>query len=920
MQKTIFIQQKEEHENKGLDFEFLKAEGIKLLQELTGDYWTDFNAHDPGITILEQLCYALTDVAFRTDFPVPDLLGQSKFESPIFKQPADIFTVEPLTINDLRKVFLDEIQELKNIWFVPTVQEEHSLKGLFKIYANLAEITDDQSVIENVKQKIKNIFASRRNMCEDIEVVEITSTVDVSITAQIEIDNLHTPEHILADIYFTLNKAFNPDLKFYSLKELIQEGKKLEDIFEGPLLKHGFIKDEDLKPKVNRMPFSEITKIMMQVAGVVSVKNMAIRVNNEFKTNQIELSLTEVANLIFGKYKEDDNFTIQFFKGSLPVQHLDKNSILRKYNELKAGDKRIYHINSPLIEWTEGRNIQLKEYFSLQNQFPIIYGIGEDGIPNDPDDKRKAQAKQLKGYLMIFEQIITNYLTQLAKAKELFSPETNIENSYFYQFLDTIPNGKELYQDNYYQSLPEIMAKEDNFLERRNRFLDFFLAMHGENWKDYSLSEYLGTTDQKLILASEIKSKMSFLSQLIYLGQNRGQAFDYSDELAKGENFSGAEVKLLGLLGLYEGTTNNRFIFSEERQKEKWEIFEIYQAPEDYRQWLNNTKNPFEQLSPTEFNQYFDWIDENDLPEPSENPIESAEKLTISNAKKITTAFFRDAINTKLYRLGQFENKGDFYLFIKDDNDYLLLGKYATYEEGLQIVVDIKMWLETQNAKDETLFIVEHILLRPELEDKEFGFYILDETGTPALKSVQRFNFEERKALLRDIEPILMDYKNYSVERRADGDFEISFEAKGLDWQLVSLKKDISVQKIHEYLEQLYSFLSNQRLIVPINEKISFYIQNSDDAPAIEEDYFNFHVSVILPAWSSRFGSIEFQEKVESLLQECLPANVMGEARWFSIEKMKEFEYLYKTWAEQKRLHLPDLKQYEKKLLHFLFN
>ncbi|TAE74795.1 MAG: hypothetical protein EAZ85_04035 [Bacteroidetes bacterium] len=920
MQKTVFIQQKEEQENKGLDFEFLKAEGIKLLQDLTGDYWTDFNAHDPGITILEQLCYALTDVAFRTDFPIPDLLGQSQFESPIFKQPADIFTVEPLTINDLRKVFLDEIQELKNIWFVPTTPEEHSLKGLFKIYADLSEVSDDISVIENVKEKIKNIFASRRNMCEDVEIIEIAKAIDVSIAAQIEIDNLRTPEHILAEIYFALDKAFNPDLKFYSLKELRQQGKKLEDIFEGCLLKHGFIRDEDLKPKIDRMPFSEISKIMMQVQGVVSVKNMAIRVNNEFKTNQIELSMVEVANLIFGKYREDDGFTIQFFKGSLPVQNLDRNSVLRKFNELKAGNKRIYHLNSPLIEWTEGRNIQLKEYFSLQNQFPIIYGIGEDGIPNNPDDKRRAQAKQLKGYLMIFEQILTNYLGQLAKAKDLFSPETDIQSSYFHQFLDTIPDGKELYQDNYYQDLPKIMAKEDNFLERRNRFLDFFLAIHGENWKDYSLSEYLGTTDKALILESEIKSKKSFLNQLIYLGQNRGQAFDYSDNLIDGQNFSGAEVKLLGLLGLYESSSENRFIFSEERIKENWQIFEIYESVEDYKQWISLTENPFKNLSIQEFNNYFDWIDEIDLPQPSENVMDSIQKLVISNFKKITTSFFREGINTELYRVGQFENKDDFYLFIKDEDEFLLLGKFPTYQESLQVIIDIKTWLEKQNSKDETLFIIEHILLRPALEDQQFGFYVLDEAGNPALKSVQRFNFSERQELLKDVERILVDKKNYSVERRIDGDFEISFKADGENWELVSLKKDISVQKIHEYLEELNIFLSNQRLIVPIEEKLSFYIQTDDNSPAIDEDYFNFHVSVIFPAWSSRFASIEFQEKIQALLQECLPANVMAEARWFSIEKMKEFEYIYKTWADQKRLNLPDLKEYEKKLLHFLYS
>ena len=36
-----------------LDFQFLRAEGLKHLGELSGKIWTDHNTHDPGITILE---------------------------------------------------------------------------------------------------------------------------------------------------------------------------------------------------------------------------------------------------------------------------------------------------------------------------------------------------------------------------------------------------------------------------------------------------------------------------------------------------------------------------------------------------------------------------------------------------------------------------------------------------------------------------------------------------------------------------------------------------------------------------------------------------------------------------------------------------------------------------------------------------
>ncbi|MBP1650009.1 MAG: hypothetical protein H6Q26_166, partial [Bacteroidetes bacterium] len=52
-----------------LDFTRLRSEGIGYLAQLSGKIWTDHNVHDPGITILETLCYALLDLGYRTNLP-----------------------------------------------------------------------------------------------------------------------------------------------------------------------------------------------------------------------------------------------------------------------------------------------------------------------------------------------------------------------------------------------------------------------------------------------------------------------------------------------------------------------------------------------------------------------------------------------------------------------------------------------------------------------------------------------------------------------------------------------------------------------------------------------------------------------------------------------------------------------------------
>ena len=83
-------------EHPGMDFALLRKEGIEMIRKLAGKSWTDYNAHDPGITLLEILCYAMTDLSYRLDFPINDLLAPKTIDShPISNNVA----VEPDTIN-----------------------------------------------------------------------------------------------------------------------------------------------------------------------------------------------------------------------------------------------------------------------------------------------------------------------------------------------------------------------------------------------------------------------------------------------------------------------------------------------------------------------------------------------------------------------------------------------------------------------------------------------------------------------------------------------------------------------------------------------------------------------------------------------------------------------------------------------------
>ena len=46
------------------EYQDLYLEGIELLQQLSGGIWTDYNEHDPGVTIFENLAYTPLPFSF----------------------------------------------------------------------------------------------------------------------------------------------------------------------------------------------------------------------------------------------------------------------------------------------------------------------------------------------------------------------------------------------------------------------------------------------------------------------------------------------------------------------------------------------------------------------------------------------------------------------------------------------------------------------------------------------------------------------------------------------------------------------------------------------------------------------------------------------------------------------------------------
>jgi hypothetical protein len=180
------------------------------------------------------------------------------------------------------------------------------------------------------------------------------------------------------------------------------------------------------------------------------------------------------------------------------------------------------------------------------------------GLPASASAQRQGQAKQLKAYLMFFDQLLADYFAQLAHVRDLFSFNSGDTGTYFTQAvtdkalgLDEICDKAPEDQADRVQAIIDELVGSETSLDRKNRFLNHLLARFAEQFTDYSL--FLFEAMPKGIEPAEkmIHDKQTFLRHYPAVSGARGTAFNYLQPWSR-ENVSGLEKRIRLKLGLME--------------------------------------------------------------------------------------------------------------------------------------------------------------------------------------------------------------------------------------------------------------------------------------------------------------------------------------------------------------------------------
>lgn len=572
------------------DYQRLRKEGLQHIEKLGHKLWTDFNVHDPGITQLELLCYAITDLGHRTNYDIKDILTTEDNGTPAirdeFHTAKDIFSCNPVSFNDLRKRLID-IKGISNAWIekhrsiqfcVDTANEtlidcagsdtdgdrlpsfgspkRSTMNGLFDVYIDYDKpdlnSTDKQLIIEEVKERL----FTHRNLCEDIVNICDLDKEDIALCTDIEVKPSADIEDIMLKIFFQLDQFISPDVKFYTIAELLDKGKSTDEIFAGPALDHGFIDDDEFRQLERHcvLRVSDIIQIIMNIPDVVSIKDISLlSFIDGVKRDQQKWMLNLATDSIRSPTFSPAHSRITFYKNGLPYFARSKDIDLSSNNDSDTQQKHILKDHERDLPIPIGEYKALEDYYPVQNDMPANYKVGRIKVPESASAERKAQSRQLKAWLLFFEQMLANYLSQLANMHELFSWKNGTGKTYFTQQLTGIHEIENLYIDHgkLDTELHDIIESNDVAEQRKNRFLDHLLARFCESFTDYSA--LMHNLDGEFTQQRLIEDKREFLENYPQLSQQRGQGFDYRDP-KNTDNLSGYQKRTYRLLGIEELT------------------------------------------------------------------------------------------------------------------------------------------------------------------------------------------------------------------------------------------------------------------------------------------------------------------------------------------------------------------------------
>ncbi len=652
---------------------------------------------------------------------------------------------------------------------------------------------------------------SHRNLCEDFREPTAARLEEIALCADVDVTPGADLEAVQARILLVAARLLAPPARFHTLAELLSQDLPVERIFEGPPLDHGFLLDEELAASELRQEVhgSDLLGEILEVEDVVAVRSFSMaaydqhgRVLASGEPWTIRLEPNALPRL------SPDRCKFVFFKRGIPFSaNAEETRHKLAFFAEKEGMRDVTRPQgTPLdLEPPTGTWQALDDFRSIQHDLPRVYGIGPEGLPDSADPRRKAQARQLKGYLLFFDQLLGNYLAQLAHLRDQFSLEPERKRTLFAEPLFQRPEFAELFQDGFAstQGTRDTLAEDEaEYTARRDRMLDHLLARFNERFAEYAAVMATldrGTATDEALLTE----KIDFLRDYPRRSAERGKGFDTgaAANLWHSDNVSGLERRVCGLLGIRNcerrDLASHLEMYTEQDQDNTTE----------YRFRLVDLSGKILLSSSTRYS------------------TEAAVRAEMAEVDKYAPLRER-------YDLKQ-NTQGKYYFNLVNPSGEIIarrIESFATREAAEAAITYIVTHLEDMRQR-EGMHLVEHILLRPMTRDDRLLKVTLEPDCEPCPEDADPYTFRATLVLPAWLErfsrPTFRTFLEQTARQEApahvflkicwvDTDQMRAFEAAFQPWLRERAKTRPDATKLLEYQRALVAALESLRSVHPV--------------------------------------------------------------------------------------------------------
>ena len=413
----------------------LQRQSLEMIQQLSGNLWTDFNEHDPGVTLMDAFHYALVEMSYQQEFDFEEYLGSPKgnlhYEKAGFLPANEIFAPLIVTPDDYENLFKEQIPEISGCkvsvsetnYYTITIDlkedanEKFVREIVFKLYhahRNLAENLSEIR-IDNLGKKQSDSFLKKK------DIIYKQNDEVVTIKKKIYTADYHSVQYDLPDCYATNERGLPPQateerkaqalqlkaylLQFdYLLSAMNQQRKNIHSLFQ--------LSGELAKPFSFEMDIAELNRLIDKdrIAGSV--------IFDPTEINKQKESYFDFLDVIYG---EDTHIQGEFTREMASLVYEIRARLIRNFPTFNTNRFRSFDITDKTVKSIPTIKQMLVSLcgYEQNEETPLInvFGrynlrlISDDSFYNDLQELLKIEfiVVQDKNMLETISETVTQY-------------------------------------------------------------------------------------------------------------------------------------------------------------------------------------------------------------------------------------------------------------------------------------------------------------------------------------------------------------------------------------------------------------------------------------------------------------------------------------------------------------------------------